>query len=59
MNGDTGFGVGTGERYYLSPSLGQMGLSDVTFVPKDDFQRHSRDQLYRLCRWQYLLPGNH
>ncbi len=35
--GDTGFGVGTGERYYLSPSLGQMGLSDVTFVPKDDF----------------------
>ncbi len=35
--GDTGFGVGTGERYYLSPSLGQMDLSDVTFVPKDDF----------------------
>ena len=35
--GDTGFGVGTGERYYLSPSLGQMGLSDVTFAPKDDF----------------------
>lgn len=35
--GDTGFGVGTGERYYLSPSLGQMDLSDVTFAPKDDF----------------------
>ena len=35
--GDTGFGVGTGERYYLSPSVGQMDLSDVTFLPKDDF----------------------
>ena len=34
---DTGSGVGTAERYYLSPGSGEMGLSDVTFVPKGDF----------------------
>ena len=34
---DTGAGVGTGERYYVSPSLGQMGISDICFVPKSDF----------------------
>lgn len=34
---DTGAGIGTGERYYTSASLGQMALSDVTFVPKSDF----------------------
>lgn len=34
---DTGAGVGTAERYYVSPGSGQMGLSDLTFVPKGDF----------------------
>lgn len=34
---DTGAGIGTSERYYVSPSTGQMGLSDITFVPKGDF----------------------
>lgn len=34
---DTGAGIGTGERYYASASLGQMSLSDVYFVPKADF----------------------
>lgn len=34
---DTGAGVGTSERYYLSPDSGQLGLSDVTFIPKGDF----------------------
>ena len=33
---DTGAGVGN-ENYYVSPGLGQMALSDITFVPKDDF----------------------
>ena len=36
-DGDTGAGIGTGERYYVSPSLGQMAISDITFVPKSDF----------------------
>lgn len=34
---DTGAGVGTSERYYLFPGSGQMGLSEITFVPKGDF----------------------
>ncbi|MGN8969008.1 S-layer homology domain-containing protein [Intestinimonas sp. HCP28S3_D6] len=34
---DTGAGIGTGERYYVSPSLGQMAISDIYFVPKADF----------------------
>ena len=34
---DTGAGVGTSERYYLTPGSGQMGLSEITFVPKGDF----------------------
>ena len=34
---DTGAGIGTGERYYVSPSLGQMAISDIYFVPKSDF----------------------
>lgn len=34
---DTGAGVGTGERYYLNPGTAQMGLSELTFVPKGDF----------------------
>ncbi|WP_308856436.1 S-layer homology domain-containing protein [uncultured Oscillibacter sp.] len=34
---DTGAGVGTAERYYVSSGSGQMGLSDLTFVPKGDF----------------------
>ena len=34
---DTGYGLGTGDRFYVSPSTGQMGLSDITFVPKEDF----------------------
>ena len=33
---DTGAGVGN-ENYYVSPGLGQMALSDITFVPKSDF----------------------
>lgn len=37
-DGDTGSGVGTGERYYVSPGNGQMSLSDLTFVPKSDFE---------------------
>ena len=32
----TGLGVG-GETYYYSPSTGQRGLSDVTFVPRAGF----------------------
>lgn len=35
--GDTGKGVGTGEQYYADPSLGQMSLSELYFVPKPDF----------------------
>ena len=35
--GDTGLGIGTGERYYVSPGLSQNGLDDVYFVPKPDF----------------------
>ena len=35
--GDTGTGVGTGERYYVDPPLGQMSLSELYFVPKADF----------------------
>lgn len=34
---DTGYGVGTSERYYVTPPLGQRALDDVTFVPKADF----------------------
>ena len=35
--GDTGAGVGTGERFYVSPGSGQMALTEITFVPKADF----------------------
>lgn len=35
--GDTGAGIGTGERYYVSPSTAQMDLAQVSFVPKPDF----------------------
>lgn len=35
--GDTGLGIGTGERYYVSPGLAQNRLDDVYFVPKPDF----------------------
>lgn len=35
--GDTGLGIGTGERYYVSPGLSQNRLDDVYFVPKPDF----------------------
>lgn len=34
---DTGAGVGTSERYYVNPGSGQVGLSEITFVPKVDF----------------------
>lgn len=34
---DTGAGVGTSERYYENPGSGQVGLSEITFVPKADF----------------------
>lgn len=34
---DTGAGIGTGERYYVSPPVGQRSISDITFVPKPDF----------------------
>ncbi|MGO5114619.1 S-layer homology domain-containing protein [Candidatus Avoscillospira sp. LCP25S3_F1] len=34
---DTGAGIGAGELYYVTPTLAQRGLSDVTFVPKADF----------------------
>lgn len=34
---DHGYGVGSTERYYLSPYTGQRGLSDVTFVPDPNF----------------------
>lgn len=34
---DTGAGVGTSERYYVNPGSGQVGLSEITFVPKADF----------------------
>lgn len=34
---DTGYGVGTGEKYYVAPPLGQRALDDVTFVPKAEF----------------------
>lgn len=36
--GDTGAGVGTGQNYYLMPGNGQNGLSEVSFVPKSDFE---------------------
>ena len=29
--------MGTGEQYYADPSLGQMSLSELYFVPKPDF----------------------
>lgn len=32
-----GYGVGSAERYYLSPSAGSRGLGDVTFVPAAGF----------------------
>lgn len=32
-----GYGVGAAERYYLSPSTGNRGLGDVTFVPAAGF----------------------
>lgn len=35
--GDTGAGVGSSERYYVNPGSGQMGLSEITFVPKGTF----------------------
>lgn len=34
---DTGAGVGTSERYYVNSGSGQVGLSEITFVPKVDF----------------------
>ena len=34
---DTGSGVGTGDRFYVSPGTGQMDLAEITFVPKEDF----------------------
>ena len=36
--GDTGSGVGTNETFYVSPGNGQNSLSDITFVPKPDFE---------------------
>lgn len=36
--GNTGAGVGTSETFYVSPGNGQNSLSDVTFVPKPDFE---------------------
>ena len=35
--GDTGAGVATSSSYYVSPGAAQMGLSEITFVPKADF----------------------
>lgn len=35
--GDTGSGIGTGERFYVSPTSGESALAEVTFVPKPDF----------------------
>lgn len=36
--GDTGAGVGTGQNYYLSPGNGQSAFSNISFVPKSDFE---------------------
>lgn len=36
--GNTGAGVGTSETFYVSPGNGQNSLSDITFVPKPDFE---------------------
>lgn len=36
--GDTGTGIGTGESYYVTPGTGQLDLSQITFVPKADFE---------------------
>lgn len=35
--GDTGAGVATSASYYVSPTTGQNALSEITFVPKNDF----------------------
>jgi len=32
-----GYGVGAVDQYYLTPSVGQRGLQDVTFVPNAEF----------------------
>lgn len=56
--GDTGKGVGTGEQYYADPSLGQMSLSELYFVPKPDFSGTARHPLYRLCQRELLFPGD-
>ena len=34
---DPGYGVGSTEKYYYSPDVGQRGLADVSFVPSPDF----------------------
>ena len=36
--GNTGDGVASGANYYVSPGNGQSGLSNITFVPKSDFE---------------------
>lgn len=36
--GNTGDGVASGGNYYVSPGNGQNGLSNITFVPKSDFE---------------------
>jgi hypothetical protein len=33
-----GLGVGTVEKYYYNPTSGNRGISDITFVPNEDFQ---------------------
>ena len=35
--GDTGAGIGTSERFYVSPGAGQLALSEIIFVPKAGF----------------------
>lgn len=36
--GNTGDGVATSGNYYVNPGNGQNGLSNITFVPKSDFE---------------------
>lgn len=55
---DTGAGVGTSERYYLSPDSGQLGLSDVTFIPKGDFSGTAVISYTGLCLGNQLFPGH-
>lgn len=35
-NGESGSGVGAG-NYYLSPGVGQRGISEITFVPRTNY----------------------